>query len=89
MANDDTMSQNQPDNHTKNNNNLKSTCESTNAPSASASSYESQCQVNDVTPMNTTRYLEGYVPTEMDIKMSELRNGEHIHDNDGTHLDGG
>ena len=76
MANDDTMSQNQPNNHTKNNNNLKSTCESTNAPSASTSSNESQCQDNDVTPMSTTRDLEEYVPTEMDIKLSELCNGE-------------
>ena len=76
MANDDTMSQNQPNNHTKNNNNLKSTYESTNAPSTSTSSNESRCQDNDVTPMNTTRDLEDYAPTEIDIKLSELCNGE-------------
>ena len=28
------------------------------------------------------------MPTEIDTKLSELFDGEYIHDNDGTHLDG-
>ena len=39
--------------------------------------------------MNTTGDIEGHTRTEMDIKMSELYDGECFHDNDGAHLDGG
>ena len=30
--------------------------------------------------------MNGYELTEMDIKLSEFHDGEHAHDNDGTHL---
>ena len=32
--------------------------------------------------------VSGCMPTEMDVKLSESHDGEHVHDDDGTHLDG-
>ena len=53
-------------------------------------SNESRCQDNDVSnssSLNAIGDIEDCKPTETDIKMAELFDGDNIHDDDCTPLD--